>query len=118
MGICAQEIEDPSSDFSSIRRLFWSLLGVDSGLFAHGGEDDDVYGLLVSPHDLRMYVLTGVLAVFLEELLDLVTDITIWNLDIVLGGAVVVHEGEETVVSDIELVHVSIPYYCSSVSPT
>lgn len=48
--------------------------------------------------------LTGVLAVLGEELVDLVTDFSVRNLDIVLGGAVLGHEGEETIVSDIELV--------------
>lgn len=48
--------------------------------------------------------LTSVLAVLGEELVDLVTDFSVRNLDIVLGGAVLGHEGEETIVSDIELV--------------
>jgi hypothetical protein len=47
--------------------------------------------------------LTGVLALLGEELVDLVANFTIGNLDIVLGGAVVGHEGEETIVSNIEL---------------
>ena len=47
--------------------------------------------------------LTGVLALFGEELVDLVSDLAIGDLDIVLGGAIIRHEGEETVVSDIEL---------------
>jgi hypothetical protein len=53
--------------------------------------------------------LTSVLAVLLEELLNLVTDLTIWDLDIVLGGAVVVHEGEKIVIGDVELEYVSEP---------
>lgn len=47
--------------------------------------------------------LTGVLALLGEELVDLVANFTIGNLDIVLGGAIVGHEGEETIVSNIEL---------------
>lgn len=47
--------------------------------------------------------LTGVLALILEELGDLVSGLSIGNLDIVLGGAVVGHEGEEAIVSDVEL---------------
>lgn len=48
-------------------------------------------------------VLTGVLALVNEELVDLVAGFALGELDIVLGGAVVGHEGEETVVSYIEL---------------
>ena len=40
----------------------------------------------------------------MEKLLDLVTGFTIWNLDIILGGTVIRHEGEETVISDIKLI--------------
>jgi hypothetical protein len=47
--------------------------------------------------------LTGVLAVLGEELADLVADLAVRELDILLGGAVVGHEGEETVVSNVEL---------------
>lgn len=47
---------------------------------------------------------TDVLSFVLEELLDLVTGLAIWDLDIVLGStSVVVHEGEEVIISDIEL---------------
>lgn len=50
-----------------------------------------------------MAKLTGVLAILLEQLLDLVTDFILWELDIVLGVTVVGHEGEEAIVGDIEL---------------
>lgn len=52
---------------------------------------------------LAQIVLTGVLAILSEHLVDLVTDLTVWDLDVVLGGAVLRHEGEETVVSNVEL---------------
>ena len=55
---------------------------------------------------LECSYLTGVLAVVLEELLDLVAGLSIWDLDIVLGGSIIVHEGEETIISDVELVDV------------
>ena len=48
--------------------------------------------------------LTGVFLLGTEELLDLVANFSVGNLDIVLGSAVVRHEGKEAVVSDIELV--------------
>lgn len=51
--------------------------------------------------------LTGVLAVLGEELVDLVTNFAIGKLDVVFGGAVVGHEGEETVISNVELSGVS-----------
>ena len=47
--------------------------------------------------------LTSVLAVLNEELVDLVANLTIGNLDVVLGGAIVGHEGKETVVSNVKL---------------
>jgi hypothetical protein len=50
-------------------------------------------------------ILTGVLALVGEELGDLVANLTIGNLDVVLGGAVVGHEGKETVVGNVELTH-------------
>jgi hypothetical protein len=47
--------------------------------------------------------LTGVLALLGEELVDLVANLTLGELDIVLGRAVLRHEGEETVVSNVKL---------------
>ena len=47
--------------------------------------------------------LTSVFAIFGEELINLVTDFAVRDLNIVLGGTVVGHEGEEAVVSHIEL---------------
>jgi len=66
--------------------LFWSFFGINSSFFTHSSEDDDI----------------GILAVLLEQLFDLVTDITLWNLDVVLSRSVVRHKGEETVIGDIE----------------
>jgi hypothetical protein len=67
--------------------LFSGFLAVDGNLFAHGSEDDDV----------------DILALIVEEFLDLVTALgTVWDLDIVLGGSIVRHKGEETVIGDIE----------------
>jgi len=66
--------------------LFGTLLAVDGGLFTHSGENDDI----------------DVLALVLEELLNLVADLTIWDLNIVLGGTVIGHERKEAIVSDIE----------------
>ena len=47
--------------------------------------------------------LTGVLGLLVEELVDLLASLTIGDLDIVLGGAVLRHEGEEAVVGNVEL---------------
>jgi hypothetical protein len=52
--------------------------------------------------------LTGVLLLLVEELVDALTDLVVGDLDVVLGGAVVEHEGEETVVSDVELAGESV----------
>ena len=48
-------------------------------------------------------ILTGVLALLVEKLVKLVTDLAVGNLDVVLGGTIIGHEGEETIVSDVEL---------------
>lgn len=49
-------------------------------------------------------MLTGILLIGLEELLDLLANLAIWELHIILDGAVVRHEGQEAVIGDIELV--------------
>jgi len=47
--------------------------------------------------------LTSILLIGAEKLLNLVTNFTIRNLDIILGLAVIGHKGEESIVGDIEL---------------
>jgi hypothetical protein len=47
--------------------------------------------------------LTGVLLIDGEELVDLVTNLSIGNLDIILGLTVIGHQGEETIIRDVEL---------------
>ncbi len=47
--------------------------------------------------------LTGVLLFGTEEFLNLVTDFTFWHLDVILGGTIIRHEGQETIIGDIEL---------------
>lgn len=49
------------------------------------------------------FPLTDVLALINEELVDLVTNLTIGELDVVLGGAVVRHEGKETILRNVDL---------------
>jgi hypothetical protein len=39
----------------------------------------------------------------MEKSLDLLTNLTLGNLDVVLGLAVIGHQGEETIVRDIKL---------------
>jgi hypothetical protein len=51
-------------------------------------------------------VLTGILLLGLEQLLDLLANFTFWDLDIVLGSAIIGHQGQETVIGDIKLVRV------------
>lgn len=52
--------------------------------------------------------LTAILAIFGEHSVDLVTNFTLRDLDIILGATIVIHQGKETVISDVELVHVRI----------
>lgn len=47
--------------------------------------------------------LTGIFVIVDEELFDLISNLTIRKLDIILGDAVVVHEGEEIIFRDIKL---------------
>jgi len=47
--------------------------------------------------------LTGILAILGEHLGDLLTDFTVGKLDIVLGGAVIGHQGQETVIGNVKL---------------
>lgn len=72
-----------------IQRLstLWSLLVGNWGLLAHGGDDSD----------------EKVLAL-VEFGLELVTELVLWELDVVLGVTIVGHQGEETVVDVDELV--------------
>ena len=50
-------------------------------------------------------MLTGVLAVLGEKLVDLLADLTIWDLHVVLLVTVVGQQVEETVLRDVELDH-------------
>ena len=84
-----------------------SLLRINSGLLTHGSQDDNVCRAVSTAHFLpRETKLTGVLAILGEELVDLVTNFAIGDLDVVLGGAIIRHEGEETVIGNVELKHV------------
>jgi len=59
-----------------------------------------------------VHQLTGVFAILSEELADLVANLAVRELDIVLGGTIVRHEGEETVVGNIELcIHISTCFF-------
>jgi len=62
------------------------LLSFDSKLLTHGSKNDNV----------------GVLLLLGKELLNLITNLSIWNLDIVLGLTIISHQGEETIVGNIE----------------
>lgn len=52
---------------------------------------------------VRRRKLTGILLVLLEELVDLVANLAVGHADIILGLAIVGHEGEETIVGNVEL---------------
>ena len=53
--------------------------------------------------DVEIVIRTGVLLLVPEELLNLGTDLALGALDVVLHGAVLRHEGKETIVLDVEL---------------
>ena len=48
-------------------------------------------------------MLTGVLLIFPEKLLDLVTDLAVWHFDIILGVTVIGHQGQEIIIGNVEL---------------
>ena len=50
-----------------------------------------------------IFQLTSVLLLFMEELLNLLTNITIRDLDIILSFAIIGHQREETIIRDIKL---------------
>lgn len=83
-----------------------SLLAVNSELLTHSRENGNVcFNLLACTAFLFTGVcrLTGVLLLLGEKLADLVANLAVGNLDIVLGVAVVLHQGQEVVVGDVEL---------------
>lgn len=49
-------------------------------------------------------VLTDVLLLLLEHLLDALTEVVVGDLDIVLGVTVILHQGQEVIVGDVQLV--------------
>jgi hypothetical protein len=57
-------------------------------------------------HDIK---LTGVLLFGAEKLLNLFANLAFGHLDIILGGTIVGHEGQETIVSDVELLSCEQP---------
>lgn len=65
----------------------WGLLYAEGVLLTHGGDDGDEEVLSVVKH-----------------LLDLVSELALWELDVVLRDALVGHEVEEAVVDVDELV--------------
>jgi hypothetical protein len=61
-----------------------------------------------------MFEHTGVLLLLLEELVDLVADLTLRNLDIVLGLAALSHQRHEAILSNIELSNISSARFLAS----
>lgn len=53
--------------------------------------------------EAALELLTDVLLLLTEHLNDTGTDLTLGELDVVLGVTVVLHQGQEVIVSDIEL---------------
>ena len=49
--------------------------------------------------------LTGIFLICAEELLDLIANLSVRNLNVILGSAILRHEGKEVVISDIQLWH-------------
>jgi len=63
-----------------------SLLGFNGSLLTHGSKNDNIGILLLSG----------------EQLLNLISNLSIRDLDIVLGLAIIRHQGKETVIRNIE----------------
>jgi len=64
----------------------WSLLGFNRSLLTHSSENDNV----------------GVFLLAVEKSLDLLANLTLGNLDVIFGLAVIRHQGEEAIVGDIK----------------
>jgi hypothetical protein len=94
-----------------------SLLGFDSSLLTHSRKNNDVWKnmmLVYLPLQIPIQVakLTGVFLFGGEKLVDLLANFSLGNLDIVLGLTIIGHQGEETIIRNIELLFVSEdPYY-------
>jgi len=63
-----------------------SLLGFDSSLLTHSRKNNDI----------------GVLLFSSEKLIDLLTNLTLRDLNIILSLTIISHQGEEAVIRDIE----------------
>ena len=59
--------------------------------------------LVFAAIDVEIMIRTGVLLLVLEELLDLGANLTVGQADVILGVTIILHEGEETIVGDVEL---------------
>jgi len=64
---------------------FWCLLSIDSKLLTHSSENNDI-GLL-----LRV-----------EKIADLLSNFSVWQLNIILKITTLRHQGEEIIIGDIE----------------
>ena len=53
--------------------------------------------------DSALTKLTSIILLFSEHFGDLVTNFTVWDLDIILGATIFRHQREETIIGDIEL---------------
>lgn len=51
--------------------------------------------------------LTGVLGVLIEQFVNLLTNLTFGNLDVILGLTIIAHEGEEAIVRHVKLEAIS-----------
>lgn len=67
--------------------LLRALLDVHAQLLAHSSENDDV----------------DVLSLLGKQLVNLLSNLAVGDLDIVLHVAAISHEGQEAIISDIEL---------------
>jgi hypothetical protein len=57
---------------------------------------------------LEVANLTGILLVSGEKLVNLLSNLSIGDLDIILGLAIISHQGKETIIGNIELELVSM----------
>jgi len=64
----------------------WGFLGFDSSLLAHSSEDNDICILFINS----------------EELLNLLSNFSVRNLNIILCLSVISHQREETIIRNIE----------------
>ena len=83
----------------------------DRNLFTHGSENNNICYRQESGR-LEVVLLTSILLLCSEETINLIADFALWDLDVILGIAIVRHQGKKAVAGDIKLLLISMFWGC------